>query len=213
MTAPKVEGVVKQKALASVKPNGWNPNRLSPRVYASLVRGMKTEGWIASQPLLIWGKDEKGKARNLIIDGEHRWKAATEIGFKQGPMVVLDGLTEAQAKALTVKLDQRRGNFNHAELGDLLRELDGTGLFGEELALELGFEDDAMDLLLGESDGALPPPTESRNPSTKRVPLHLPVGEHDAFMRHVGMLGKRYGTDTVTETVMECVRRAVKEDG
>lgn len=146
--APKVTGSVKQRALSSVAPNGWNPNRLTERLMASLEHGMRTEGWLASQPLLIWGTDENGDVKNLIIDGEHRWHTAKKVGFKQGPMVVLDGLSEIQAKALTVKLDQRRGSFDPAELGELMRELESSGLFGTELPLEFGFEDAAFEALV-----------------------------------------------------------------
>ena len=95
----QVRGDVVSRKLDSVKPNPWNPNTMSDEMKESLLYGLKRDGWLASQALLIWGTDEKGERQDLIIDGEHRWLAATGEGLQKGPMVFLDGLSAAEAKA------------------------------------------------------------------------------------------------------------------
>jgi ParB-like chromosome segregation protein Spo0J len=215
-----VVGQVQSLALNLVKPNPWNPNRLNERTWESLKHGLEHDGWISSQALLIWGKDDKGTPHNLIIDGEHRWRAATELGFTHGPMVVLDGLTESQAKALTIKMDARRGTFDAEDLGDLLREIQ-FDFDGDDLGLELGFGDDDMAKLLAEPPDTLPAPapappgvapavngTAPPIANIRLVQLFFDGPGHEAFTREVAELGKRLGTKTVTETISKLVHDA-----
>lgn len=147
MSEAKVRGKVVTAALNSVKPNGWNPNVVTPEKMASIEYGFKTDGWLASQALLVWRKDDKGKVQNVIVDGEHRWKAARNVGLVEGPMVFLDGIAEAEAKALTIKLNQKRGVWDTDALGVLLREIQGASA---DIALEFGFDTIELDALLND---------------------------------------------------------------
>ncbi len=72
------------KPLDLVKPNAWNPNRMTPFQRESLKVGLLSDGWLISQSLLIWGTDDKGVEKNIIIDGEQRWTVATANGFTKG---------------------------------------------------------------------------------------------------------------------------------
>jgi hypothetical protein len=134
-----VTGKVVMRPIADVRPNTWNPNHMTQFMFDSLVAGFKEDGWLASDALLVWGTDEKGKRRDVIIDGEHRWKVAGVLGILRGPMVFLDGLTEAQAKALTVK-KFKRGDVDQGALSvivkDLLPGYGDTGLLGMSLGLD-----------------------------------------------------------------------------
>jgi hypothetical protein len=141
-----VRGKVVTAPLDKLKPNTWNPNVVTPEKMASIEHGFRTDGWLVSQALLVWRKDETGKVQNVIVDGEHRWKAARSVGLTEGPVVFLDGITEAEAKALTVKLDQKRGRWDEDKLGALLREIGGAS---EDVALDFGFDGGELARLLG----------------------------------------------------------------
>lgn len=225
--APKGKGVVGKvvmRKLDSVRPNDYNPNELTERSYQSLKHGFETDGWLISQSLLIWGKDDKGEERNQIIDGEHRWRVGRELGFEEGPMVILNGLTEVQAKALTVKMDARRGQFNQDILGTLLREIQ-FDLGTDALGLELGFEDDAMMKLLAEPVDALPVPPAAEGPAgeassgaplppvanIRLVQLFFSEEQHKAFKELLDAARKKFGTKNETETVVAAVKLAVGE--
>lgn len=137
--AAHIRGEVTIRPLANVKPNGWNPNRMTPEMRESLKHGFRVDGWLMSQALLVWGTDDTGVRRDLIIDGEHRWEVATELAMVDGPMVFLDGLSETDAKKLTVKMNQKRGEWDTVALGELLRS------FGKDVAgIDLGFGDDEL---------------------------------------------------------------------
>ena len=219
----KVIGKLEYVALGAVSPNDWNPNRLTPRQYESLKHGLATDGWITSQALLVWGTDESGVARNVIIDGEHRWRAAGDLGYEDVPVVYLNGITELAAKALTIKLDAKRGQFDQDKLGGLVGELMGT-LGSADLALDLGFTDgeiaqmmsgeevvivdDSPAPVLPKAKDETPSPTShtSENNVAKQVPLYMDVAEHARFTENVQALMKRYDVPNVSDAVQRAVR-------
>lgn len=137
-----------------VQPNWWNPNEMPSDTFESLKHGMKTKGWPKSEPLFVWATDETGKVRNIIVDGEHRWKAARALGWEQGPMVFARGMTEADAKKWTIALDQKRGRWNEDGLRALVREFSGEE--SKTLALDLGFSNDALAALIAKEPDSLP---------------------------------------------------------
>lgn len=224
--APPFKGIVGEPTtvlLAAVKPNGWNFNVLTPFEFTSLRHGLKEDGWLASDALLVWGADNKGKAQDLIINGENRWKAAQELGMTTGPAVVLDGLTRAQAIALTFKLRNRRGSgLDDDLLSRALREVQG-GLGPDfDLGLELGLPDEQLMRLLAEAPEVLPgagadegagvqpnPGTvHSENAHVKMVPLYFSPEQYAAFDERIRTLSPLYELETVTDVVFEAVRVA-----
>jgi hypothetical protein len=129
----------------------------------ALTHGLRTDGWLVSQSLLIWGKDDKGVEQNLIIDGEHRYSGALKVGITTGPMVLLDGLTEIQAKALTIKMNQKRGDFDDAALELLIRELVADAGSIDGMDLDLGFDErDLIKMAGAVIDAALDVEVEDR---------------------------------------------------
>ncbi len=230
-----VVGTTVNIPLASVKPNPWNPNVMTKEVRESLKHGLQTDGWLASQALLVWASDEEGEAKMVIIDGEHRWTLATELGFKKGPAVLLTGVSEAKAKSLTVALNHRRGESDEAKLKDLLASI--TDDFGESLGLDTGVSQDELMKLLAvdpvDLEGATLPtdhdhlpvipegPGGRGNPETpmpnsaatvRMVQLFLDASNIEEFNEKVAALGAAYGTKTVTDTVLAAVRSAHEHD-
>lgn len=145
-----ITGKVEVVRLDRVKPNPWNPNRMTQFLLDSTREGMRRRGWLASHALLVWGTDEKGVRRDLIIDGEHRWTCARDLEMQTGPMVFLDGVTERDATALTIELNQKRGEPVQDKLAEILRGFGGTHA---DLGMELGFEPTYLDRLLGPDPG------------------------------------------------------------
>ena len=95
---PKANGIelVGEDAEApidTVKPNDWNTNTMTTHMKGSVRHGLKNDGWIRSQRILVWRTDEKGNVKNIIIDGEHRWVEAKASGYAGlVPVTYLDGL-------------------------------------------------------------------------------------------------------------------------
>jgi len=204
---------------ASLSKNTWNPNTMTPFERESLKHGLRTDGWLLSQSLLVWGTDEKGRKKNIIIDGEHRWTVSGELGMRECPAVVLHKITEAYAKQLTIKMFQRRGHPDEDRLTELLRSLD-QDLALDTRALDLGIQEDKLADLLrvnepeigGAADvpGVMPSGQASH---VRVVQLLFNPDQHEAFMRTIKELAAVYKTANVTDTVAEAVKRARADSG
>lgn len=150
----RARGEVVDRDLSLFTPNGWNPNELTAFERESLKHGLLTDGWLRSHALTIWGSDIAGTKKNIIIDGEHRWLVARELGFKKGPVVILEGITEREAREWTIKLDAKRGKFNDDKLSVAVRDLVDTDTNFDRLSLNLGIESERLQDLLVDDDPA-----------------------------------------------------------
>lgn len=136
------------KKLADYAPNTWNTNELTHDEKRALRTTLKEIGWSRSQAMLVWATDEKGKKKNLIIDGEHRHEAAIAVGFTEGPVVELHKITRAQAIAWTLRIDKIRGRQNDRRTAKLLDTEFGLFAGREEtidVGLRLGFSSGDLD--------------------------------------------------------------------
>lgn len=218
---PQLRGKVVVEELSKVKPNKWNPNRMDDDLRMSLRYGLQTDGWLVSQALLVWGTDEKGKRRNVIIDGEHRWTEANALGMAKGPMVFLDDLPEAQAKALTIKLNNKRGDFVEELLRPLLTDIQFD--LGDNLALDLGFNDDQLlamlstePLDLDEVDSPRPSTTNgngqmpSNSEHVRQVQLFFTTKQKERWDAAINKLARHHKTENVSDTALAVALAAAK---
>jgi len=58
-----------------------------------------------------------------IIDGEHRWKAAKQLGYEKVPCWDLGPVDDETAKQLTIVLNETRGQPDDSRLKNLLDDL------------------------------------------------------------------------------------------
>lgn len=209
--------------LSAVRQNSWNPNRMTPETLAALKHGLQTDGWLVNQALLIWGTDEHGADQNIIIDGEHRWRAAQELGFTHGPMVLLHNLPEARAKALTVAMNQKRGEFDATELEALLRSIEhevpdlalSTGITDDELARMLSVPEVELDAPADAPPAPVAPPawTPATAPQPgapvkqiRQVMLFFSADQHADWEQLVTGAIARHGVTSTAEAVLAVLR-------
>lgn len=195
----EMTGVDRDFPLSKIRPNGWNPNKMSAFMLRSFEQELVDTGWLRSMKILVWGKDEKGIERNIIIDGEHRWKIGRKLGYRTVPMVFMDGLTEAQAKRLTIRI-RKQGEYDAEDLSRLLQEPEVRGdLDLDAYSLMMGIGEAELGFLLGASDvppGGNPPagsgPTGTQpTPITRgpKVTLEFSSSEkRDAFKTYLAKL-------------------------
>ena len=114
-----------------VEPNPWNPNVQNEQQFNAEIESISNNGFLA--PILVRAIDDHYQ----IIDGEHRLKALKEIIEKkiegkrnvpdlvklgQIPAIVID-VDDANAKKLTIIMNETRGRADFAKLGALLAEI------------------------------------------------------------------------------------------
>lgn len=100
-----------------LKPNSWNPNEMSKSDYEHLKEEITRVGFI--DPVCIM-------RNNIIVDGEHRWKAAIDLNLPLIPCIVLDTENIEEAKILTINLNKIKGVLNPAKVGQLILDLSNT---------------------------------------------------------------------------------------
>jgi len=103
--------------LSLLRENDWNPNRMSERMFESLVNAIREEGFL--QPLLVREVDGGYE----VIDGAHRLRAAVRCGLEEVPCVVIE-TDEERAKLQTVMMNRLRGKMEARELATLVKEFD-----------------------------------------------------------------------------------------
>lgn len=129
----------------SIKANEYNPNRQGDKEFEMLKKSIKADGF--TQPILV-----HRKSRN-IIDGEHRWSAAKELGYEEIPVIFTD-MTKEQMRIATLRHNRARG-FEVPDLtAQVIKELEELGAL-EETKAELLMSDAEIDRLLAEQDAAL----------------------------------------------------------
>ncbi len=145
-----------------VEPNPWNPNKQIPQVAQAERESITRFGFVDPITVrVVPGEHDRWQ----IIDGEHRWREARDLGYETIAAVILD-VTEDEAKKLTIVLNETRGDADVVLLGQLLQQLADTDDFRVALPytdgdlaqlLEIGSQDwDGFGQ--GGDDPAPPPP-------------------------------------------------------
>lgn len=130
MSENKICADVKMVEIETLKPNEYNPNIMTDEQFQSVVSDIKENGFVG-QPIIIT-KD------NVIIDGEHRWRAAKFLNYEKVPVVRFNPKDEDHQKMLTIGWNAKRGEFNPLKLAKLIQDLNQKYTL-EELSAKLGF--------------------------------------------------------------------------
>jgi len=127
----------------SVRANSYNPNRQSDEDFELLLRSIEEDGF--TQPVIV-------TSDNIIVDGEHRWRAAQTLGMKEIPIVQVE-MTEEQARISTIRHNRARGSHDVQLEASVLKDLVDLGA-SEWLKDSLMISDQELDHLT--SDITLP---------------------------------------------------------
>lgn len=128
----------------------WNPNVEDLATFNALVEAIAEHGF--TDPLEVVEAD--GVYR--IVGGEHRWKAAKQVGLKKIPVVVRDW-TEDEQKMNNVRLNQLRGRMDPQKFARLYDDL-RTRHDRDTLMSKMGFasREKELERLIGSTRNAIP---------------------------------------------------------
>lgn len=142
---------------SDIIPNDWNPNKQNERAFEAEIESITDNGFV--QPVTV-RKHPTQKGKYQIIDGYHRWLALQKIFADKSlqtaplknivttqelPCVVLQ-VSDAQARKLTIILNETRGRAELGELGILLESIQVD--FGDDLIRGLPYSQGQLDDLL-----------------------------------------------------------------
>ena len=117
-----------------VKPNDYNPNKVSKQNLELLKQSILTNGW--TLPIVV-------RPDFTIIDGFHRWTVAGEEPLKsmlegKVPVVIVEHKDKADNIYGTVTHNRARGTHLLEPMKAIVRELMGEGKSVEEIGKQLG---------------------------------------------------------------------------
>jgi ParB-like chromosome segregation protein Spo0J len=156
-----------------ISPNQYNPNRQSEFEFELLLKSMSEDGFtqpIVTRPLFtdVQAREALGlpadashkdidwlaaayklKSGFMVVDGEHRWKAARELGYADVPCVVTY-MTDAQMRIATLRHNRARGTEDITLTAEVLRDLEKLGAL-DHAADSLQMDDVEIQKLLSEA--------------------------------------------------------------
>ena len=122
--------------------NEWNANAQEEIIFNELVQTIKEEGFDESLQVTKLDKTDKEYADGKeyrIIGGEHRFKTAKLLGYKELPVVIKNYTTEKEQKIKTVRRNQLRGELDRKKFTKLFNSLNTSGI-NNDLARSMGFK-------------------------------------------------------------------------
>ena len=119
-----------------LKPNDYNPNKVSEQNLELLVQSILTNGW--TLPIVA-------RPDYTIIDGFHRWTVSgrepllSKLGGKV-PIVIVDHKTEAEDMYGTITHNRARGTHLLEPMKAIVKKLIDQGKTTKEICKELGMK-------------------------------------------------------------------------
>lgn len=104
----------------SVRPNPKNPNVMSKTMFEKAKKIFEEKGMFGS--IIVREHDVDGYYE--ILDGEHRWKIAKELGWTEIPVENGGKLSDQEMKFWTVAFNNTHGGDDQFKLGELFSEID-----------------------------------------------------------------------------------------
>lgn len=139
----KVERGVKIER-SQLSNNDYNPNKTTERQQEAIAESLNTYGQLTG---VLVRPDPEQENHYIIIDGEHRGRVLTDSLYVD----IVHGLSDADAKKLTVIMNETRGEADKIELAQLLAGINrDLGL--EELQLGLPYTDTELEELIALAD-------------------------------------------------------------
>ena len=135
-----LQGDVVHIPIGDVHPNAWNPNAMNKREFARLKKELTENGFLI--PIVVVQNDDGYE----IIGGEHRWRAAGELGFGKVPCVVLTGekwSDEDVRMFETTRLNAIKGRVSPEKLAAMHAKLIERGHDEKLMSHLMGFAEEA----------------------------------------------------------------------
>jgi ParB/RepB/Spo0J family partition protein len=123
---------VRELPTDQLRPNDYNPNHMTEEEFAEFVEEVRYLGRLP-KPIVV--RPGAGEAYE-IVDGEHGWRAASEVGLVEVSCEVIDA-DDFEAMRQTYKRNQH-GTHDRAALGQMFRRMmDERGISNRQLAEEI----------------------------------------------------------------------------
>lgn len=211
---PEIKGEGLTVSVARVFPNVWNPNRMPEDTYKKTLNSLQK--FDLSSPLIVRAIPEGYE----LIDGEHRFRAAQELGMTEVSVWNLGEVSDSVAKQLTIMFNELKGRPDIDSLSNLIYELD-QALGREEIVINLPYSEQQISDLLATREFSWDTfnveeedTVSSGGKDTVRLNFVCPSQQADNIMNGIFFLLREYElefsdenkSDMLEEIIVECLK-------
>jgi ParB/RepB/Spo0J family partition protein len=104
----------------SIEPNEYNPNVMPDHVLKRTKKLIERDGFVGAIEVR---KHPKKEGKYIIVDGEHRWTVAKEIGYTKIPILLTGKDIEKDAKITTFVRNETKGSPDTIKTAALVHNL------------------------------------------------------------------------------------------
>lgn len=137
--------------MSAIVPNTWNPNKMDADTRRKLSRAIIKDGFIVPvivRPLPASRLSEHPGVSWEIVDGEHRWLIGKDLGMPTIPIVNVGAISDDDAKAITIKANALRGEFDSVQLAEMISGLAKAGGGVQSLVDDLPFSQERLQAMV-----------------------------------------------------------------
>lgn len=131
----------------SLRPNSWNSNVVNPENEERIKESINRFGIF--RPIVV--REVHGEEGFEILGGEHRWKVASSMGFKEVPIVNLGYIDDKKAKEIGLVDNGKYGDDDPFLLSEILKDLGDTS----DIASFMPFDEEELVTMLANTNLAL----------------------------------------------------------
>jgi len=131
-----------------LKPNQYNPNQQNVDSFDLLIKSIQEDGF--TLPVIVNSGITHPHLRDMIIDGEHRWRAALVLAMPEVPVIYKD-MDEAMMRASTLRHNKARGHHDALLEAQVIKGLAGE-MSLDELSQGLNIDSVELDIMLSKAE-------------------------------------------------------------
>ncbi|WP_251569604.1 ParB/RepB/Spo0J family partition protein [Parasutterella muris] len=159
---------VQQVPVEQLTPNPYNTNVVSPANEEKIKESLKRFGQF--KPILVREIENSFE----IIGGEHRWRAAQELGLKEVSVINLGALSDEDAKKISLIDNGRYGEDDAFRLSELLSSLGDI----DDLSTYMPYTDKGLESLFANSSIEIDDLEVDEEELAEEAPTEKPVRTH-----------------------------------
>ena len=176
------------RPLDSIKQLENNPRYIKKEDFERLCASVQNNPELfEAQPIRLSNRT----GENVIIAGNQRYKAALEVGLKEVPTILLEGLTEAKEHEIIIRTNVQNGKWDYDILASgawgEVEELSDWGVEGVDFLSDTNDESDIDSLF-----------EEANNTEEKHKNIHITVEIPEELTEQLGEI-----TDIIKEALVE----------
>ena len=164
------------RPLDSIKQLENNPRYIKKEDFERLCASVQNNPELfEAQPIILSNRT----GENVIIAGNQRYKAAIEVGLKEVPTILLEGLTEAKEREIIIRTNVQNGKWDYDILSSgawgEIDELADWGVEGVDFLTNTDEETDIDSLF-----------EEAENTEEKTKDIHITVSIPEELNEQLG---------------------------